>query len=105
MASIINYADYIHFSFVIYCPLLASYRRFDLDPKWLKGFIRYFLYFRESLLYKPTLFFYYSRRICIFPKGLTHDSGQKFQMTLSSLLFCIRDLMMLFSQKEAFLTT
>ena len=56
MASILNYAEYIHLSFVIYCQLLASYRRFDLDPKWLEGFIRYFLYFRESLTDKPTPF-------------------------------------------------
>ena len=42
MASMMNYAEYIHFSFVIYCQLLASYWRFDFDPKWLEGFIRYF---------------------------------------------------------------
>ena len=41
MASILNYAEYIHFSFVIYCQPLASFRRFDFDPKWLEGFIRY----------------------------------------------------------------
>ena len=35
MASIMNHAEYIHFSFVNYCQLLASYRRFDFDPKWL----------------------------------------------------------------------
>ena len=56
MASILNYAEYIHFSFVMYCQFLASYRRFDFDPKWLEGFIRYLLYFRESLIYKPTPF-------------------------------------------------
>ena len=33
MASILNYAEYIHFSFVIYCQFLASYRCFDFDPK------------------------------------------------------------------------
>ena len=47
LASIMNYAQYIHFSFVIYCQRLASYRRFDLDPKWLEGFIRNLLYFRN----------------------------------------------------------
>ena len=56
MVSILNYAEYIHFSFVIYCQLLASYRRFDFDPKWLEGFIRYLLCFRESFIYKPTPF-------------------------------------------------
>ena len=25
-----------------------------------------------------------SRKICIFPKGLTHDSGQKFEISLES---------------------
>ena len=43
MASMMHYAEYIHFSFVIYCQLLALYRRFDIDPKWLEGLIiRYF---------------------------------------------------------------
>ena len=88
MASILNYAEYIHFSFVIYCQFLASYRRFRSRSKVTGRLHQKPLIFQESLTYKPTPFI------------LTHDSGQKFQMTL-----CIRDLMMLFSQKEAFLTT
>ena len=43
-------------------------------------------------------------KICIFPKGLNHYSGQKFQLSLQPVKetpqFC--RLMMLFSQKEAF---
>ena len=66
MASILNYAEYMHFSFVIYCQFLASYRRFDFDPKWLEGFIRYLLYFRC----KPTPFTLLSSKNLHFSKGV-----------------------------------
>ena len=87
MASIMNYAKYIHFSFVIFCQFLASYRRFRSRSKVTGRLHQKPLIFQESLTYKPTPFI------------LTHDSGQKFQMTL-----CIRDLMMLFSQNESYWT-
>ena len=65
------------------------------------------VHFRESLLYKPTPFFYYNQKICIFPEGLTHDSGKKIPNVFPAYFSVLETplfyrLMMLFSQKEAF---
>ena len=47
-----------------------------------------------------------SQKICIFPKGLTHDSGQKFEIFPLSLLFFEEGLdvffVMLYIKKMAF---
>ena len=69
MASIMNYAEYIHFSFVIYCQLLASYRRFDFDPKWLEGFIRYLIFQRMFNIQANTFHFTIVKRFAFFQKG------------------------------------
>ena len=52
--------------------------------------------------------FYYSRKICSFPKGLINDSGQIFQISFEPFFLQKRPrfcrLMMSFSQNEYFWT-
>ena len=52
--------------------------------------------------------FYYSRKTCIFPNGLNHDSNKKLHTSFPSTFLLKRPwfcrLMMLLSQKEAFWT-
>ena len=46
--------------------------------------------------------FYYCRKICIFLKSISNDSGQKFQTSFQSY-FCVKEAFVLSSDDVAFL--